>query len=190
MKPFEPAPTYEIADLETIKMVSDPLRLNLLHLVTAQARTVKQAADILHLEPHKLYYHMNLLEEHGLVHLVDQVIVGGVAEAVCEALALSEKLNLPPVRLLKVLGAGAAGGWFLEHRGQSMLENSFSKGFKLSLLLKDLRICQELARELDINMVMVENAIEDYQRLVEQGEGDNDISGLIRLKRITSKQES
>jgi len=114
---------------------------------------------------------------------VNQVMIAGIAEAVCEALALSEKLNLPSERLLSVVGAGAAGSWFLGHRGQTMLENRFDVGFKLSLLLKDLLICQTLAQDLDISIPTVEAAINDYRKLVELGDGDHDISGLIRLKR-------
>ncbi len=114
---------------------------------------------------------------------VNQVMIAGIAEAVCEALALSEKLNLPSERLLSVVGAGAAGSWFLGHRGQTMLEDRFDVGFKLSLLLKDLLICQTLAQELDISIPTVEAAINDYRKLVELGDGDHDISGLIRLKR-------
>ena len=114
---------------------------------------------------------------------VNQVMIAGIAEAVCEALALSEKLNLPSERLLSVVGAGAAGSWFLGHRGQTMLEDRFNVGFKLSLLLKDLLICQTLAQELDISIPTVEAAINDYRKLVELGDGDHDISGLIRLKR-------
>jgi 3-hydroxyisobutyrate dehydrogenase len=114
---------------------------------------------------------------------VNQVMIAGIAEAVCEALALSEKLNLPSERLLSVVGAGAAGSWFLGHRGQTMLEDRFDVGFKLSLLLKDLLICQTLAQELDISIPTVDAAINDYRKLVELGDGDHDISGLIRLKR-------
>jgi 3-hydroxyisobutyrate dehydrogenase len=114
---------------------------------------------------------------------VNQVMIAGIAEAVCEALALGEKLNLPSERLLSIVSSGAAGSWFLQHRGRTMLENSFDVGFKLSLLLKDLLICQALARELDISMPTVEAAIKDYRNLVELGDGDHDISGLIRLKR-------
>jgi len=51
--------------------------------------------------------------------------IAGIAEAVCEALALGEKLNLPSERLLSIVRAGAAGSWFLEHRGRTMLESSF-----------------------------------------------------------------
>jgi 3-hydroxyisobutyrate dehydrogenase len=64
-----------------------------------------------------------------------------------------------------------------------MLKDEFDVGFKLSLLLKDLHICRELARDLDINTPVVDAAIRDYTELVELGDGDNDISGLIRLRR-------
>ena len=111
------------------------------------------------------------------------MIVAGVAEAVCEALALAEQLNLPRERLLSVLSSGAADSWFLRHRGVSMLDDRFDKGFKQSLLLKDLKIVHTLARELDISMPVVDSAIRDYTALVACGEGDNDISGLIRHKR-------
>jgi len=112
-----------------------------------------------------------------------------MAEAVCEALALSEKLNLPSERLLSVLCGGAADSWFLRHRGQSMLENRFETGFKLSLLLKDLKIIRELARELNIHMYTTDAAIGDYEVLVAAGDGDNDISGLIKRKRLQMSAE-
>ncbi len=147
-----------------------------------------KSADILRIRPileaiSTTITHMGPVGSGQATKAVNQVIVAGVARAVCEALALSEKLNLPSRRLLSVLSAGAAGSWFLEHRGDSMLNDRFEEGFKLALLLKDLKIIRELARELDISMLTVESAIEEYQQLVESGDGDNDISGLIKLKR-------
>jgi len=127
--------------------------------------------------------HMGPVGSGQATKAVNQVMIAGIAEAVCEALALGEKLNLPSERLLSIVRAGAAGSWFLEHRGETMLEDSFDVGFKLSLLLKDLLICQELARELNISMPTTEAAIKDYRDLVALGDGDHDISGLIRLKR-------
>ena len=127
--------------------------------------------------------HMGPVGSGQATKAVNQIMIAGIAEAVCEALALSEKLNLPSERLLSVVGAGAAGSWFLGHRGQTMLEDRFDVGFKLSLLLKDLLICQTLAQELDISLPTVDAAINDYRKLVELGDGDHDISGLIRLKR-------
>ncbi len=127
--------------------------------------------------------HMGPVGSGQATKAVNQVMIAGIAEAVCEALALAEKLNLPSERLLSVVSAGAARSWFLERRGQTMLDSSFDVGFKLSLLLKDLLICRALAQDLNISLPTVEAAIRDYRELVELGDGDHDISGLIRLKR-------
>lgn len=114
---------------------------------------------------------------------VNQVLVSGIAQAVTEGLALGQALGLDPERLLPTLGAGAAGCWFLEKRGATMLRDQFSVGFKLSLLVKDLKIVQQLARDAGVDHSMVDKSLAEYSRLQAQGHGDEDISALIRLKR-------
>lgn len=114
---------------------------------------------------------------------VNQVLVAGIAQAVCEGLALSEQLGLDPERLLPTLGAGAAGNWFLDKRGATMLRDEFKVGFKLALLHKDLKIVRELARVAGTDRSVIEKSLADYAVLLAQGYGDADISALIRLKR-------
>jgi 3-hydroxyisobutyrate dehydrogenase len=114
---------------------------------------------------------------------VNQVLVAGIAQAVCEGLALGEALGLDPERLIPTLGAGAAGNWFLEKRGTTMLKNEFSVGFKLALLHKDLGIVRGIAEGVGTDRTVIERSLADYAELMRQGHGDDDISGLIRLKR-------
>lgn len=114
---------------------------------------------------------------------VNQVLVAGIAQGVCEGLALGEALGLDPERLLPTLGAGAAGNWFLEKRGATMLRNEFSVGFKLGLLHKDLGIVRRIAEGAGTNRSVIERSLADYAELMSQGYGDDDISALIRLKR-------
>jgi 3-hydroxyisobutyrate dehydrogenase len=114
---------------------------------------------------------------------VNQVLVAGIAQAVCEGLALSEKLGLDPERLLPTLGAGAAGNWFLDKRGATMLRDEFKVGFKLALLHKDLKIVRELAAAAGTDRSVIEKSLADYAVLMAQGHGEDDISALIRLKR-------
>ena len=114
---------------------------------------------------------------------VNQVLVAGIAQAVCEGLALGEALGLDPERLIPTLGAGAAGNWFLEKRGATMLKNEFSVGFKLALLHKDLGIVRGIAEKAGMSRNVIERSLADYAELMQQGHGDDDISGLIRLKR-------
>lgn len=114
---------------------------------------------------------------------VNQVIVAGINEAVCEGLALGEALGLDADTLLPTLAAGAAGNWFLEKRGATMLRGAFTPGFKCAHLLKDLGIVRGIAREAGVGGSVVEQAILDYQALVDAGRGDDDTSALITLKR-------
>jgi len=114
---------------------------------------------------------------------VNQVFVAGIAQAVCEGLALGEALGLDPATLLPTLAAGAAGNWFLDKRGATMLRNEFSVGFKLGLLHKDLCIVQGLARAAGTDTSVIDKSLADYASLMAEGHGDEDISALIRLKR-------
>lgn len=117
---------------------------------------------------------------------VNQVLVAGIAQAVCEGLALGEKLGLDPAALLPTLGAGAAGNWFLEKRGATMLRDEFTVGFKLALLHKDLSIVRGLAEQAGVSHHVIDASLADYARLMELGHGDEDISALIRLKRTAA----
>jgi len=114
---------------------------------------------------------------------INQVLVAGIAQGVCAGLALGEALGLDPERLLPTLGAGAAGNWFLEKRGATMLRNEFGVGFKLALLHKDLEIVRGIAEQAGTDRQVIEQSLADYAELMSQGYGDDDISALIRLKR-------
>jgi DNA-binding transcriptional ArsR family regulator len=75
----------EITDLETLKALSDPLRLDILKQVGILNRkgercTVKQLGKVLGMPPTKLYYHVNLLEEHELLVVGDTKVVSGIIE--------------------------------------------------------------------------------------------------------------
>ena len=77
---FQPADKLTITSLETVKVLSDPLRLQILEQMLEQPVTVKQLAAELKIPQTKLYYHMNTLEEHGLVRVVSTRVVSGIIE--------------------------------------------------------------------------------------------------------------
>lgn len=127
--------------------------------------------------------HMGEVGAGQATKAVNQVLVAGIAHAVSEGLALGEKLGLDPERLLPTLGAGAAGSWFLEKRGPTMLRDEFKVGFKLALLHKDLKIVDAMAQAAGTRRDIIQKSLTDYAQLMAEGYGDDDISALIRLKR-------
>lgn len=115
---------------------------------------------------------------------VNQILCAGINQAVTEALAFGESMELDMDRVLDVVTKGAAGNWFMEHRGRTMLAGSFDVGFKVNLHRKDLGICAEMAGKNPRTQIpLVEQTIRDYDRLTKQGFGEEDISSLYRLKR-------
>ncbi|MEZ4671788.1 MAG: helix-turn-helix domain-containing protein [Anaerolineae bacterium] len=92
-QPFKPEPEYTINDLETLKVLADPLRLQIVELCTQAPRTVKQVAAVLNVPPTKLYYHVKQLEERSLVKVVDTRIVSGIVEKQYQAAAYHYRVD-------------------------------------------------------------------------------------------------
>lgn len=82
MEEFKPAPVLIIKDLETLKIMADPLRNQILEILAPEKQTINQIAEKLGLSPSKLYYHINLLEKHGLIQEVDTIVKANIIEKV------------------------------------------------------------------------------------------------------------
>lgn len=115
---------------------------------------------------------------------VNQIMAAGINQAVTEALSFGRAMGLPMAKVVDIVSTGAAGNWFLEHRGKTMLADSYEPGFKLSLHHKDLSICRAMTQGISDNALpLVEMTLVHYQRLMDEGYGDEDISALFRLKK-------
>ena len=115
---------------------------------------------------------------------VNQLMAAGINQAVTEALAFGQAMGLDMNKVVDIISGGAAGNWFLEHRGKTMLAGKYDPGFKLALHYKDLRICQDMVKSLsDDSLPMIEMTLIHYQRLMDEGFADEDISALFRLKK-------
>jgi len=102
----ERADVFTIANLETLRMLTDPLRMRLMSAFADQPETpltVKQLANQLEVRPTRLYYHVNLLEEHGLIKVASSRVVSGIIEK--SYIPAARSINIDQ-ELLKVSPAG------------------------------------------------------------------------------------
>lgn len=127
--------------------------------------------------------HMGAIGAGQSTKAVNQIMAAGINQAVSEALAFGLAQGLPMDSVIAVIAGGAAGNWFLQHRGPTMIQGHFQPGFKLALHNKDLKICKAMAENSGIPIPIVDMTLNDYQALMAQGYGDEDISTLFRLKR-------
>ena len=151
-------------------------------MVGGSAETLQRAEPVLQCYAARIA-HMGPSGAGQATKAVNQAIVAGINEAVCEGLALGERLGLDAEILLPTLQAGAAASWFLDKRGATMLRDAFTPGFKSAHMAKDLRIVQSMAEQAGMRHPMIDLALQDYAELERCGAGDLDTSALIRLKR-------
>jgi DNA-binding transcriptional ArsR family regulator len=106
-EPFVPAESMKITSLETLKILADPFRIQILESL-AGPQTVKTVAQQLGVTPTKLYYHINMLEQHGLIRVVSTRIVSGILEKSYQITAnsfeASPSLTAPNATLEDALG--------------------------------------------------------------------------------------
>jgi len=126
--------------------------------------------------------HMGPVGAGQATKATNQIMVAGINQAVTEALAFAQASGLPMDSLITALSGGAAGNWFLSHRGPTMVRGEYPLGFKVGLHQKDLGICADMAAEYGVRLPIVEMTRHHYSRLVDAGHGDEDISSLFRIK--------
>lgn len=131
--------------------------------------------------------HMGATGSGQATKAVNQIMGAGINQAVTEALAFAQAQNLPMAKVIEVISGGASGNWFLQHRGSTMTQGIFAPGFKLALHHKDLKICQRMASQSGTSATLIDMTIADYERLMAEGYGDEDISALYRIKAVDSE---
>ncbi|MEM7114079.1 MAG: winged helix-turn-helix domain-containing protein [Chloroflexota bacterium] len=83
----KPQDKFIIDDLDTLRVVSDPLRNQILELLILDKLTVKQIGDRLGLAASKLYYHIRQLEKQKLIAMVETRMVANLQEKYYRAVA-------------------------------------------------------------------------------------------------------
>jgi 3-hydroxyisobutyrate dehydrogenase len=114
----------------------------------------------------------------------NQIMCAGIVQAVGEAMAFAKAEGLPLDRLIDTLGKGAGSSWYFVNRAPFMAKRSYPAGFRIRLHAKDLRICRDMAARLGAQLPVVETTLAQYETLISQGHGDEDISAIYRLKSL------
>ena len=96
VNPADPLTERLISDVETLKALSDPLRIQILEIMVRQSDetwTVKRIAKALGVMPTKLYHHIKILEERDLIRPASQQLVRGIVETTYRIAQLSLRLD-------------------------------------------------------------------------------------------------
>ncbi|WP_245435690.1 NAD(P)-dependent oxidoreductase [Microvirga calopogonii] len=115
------------------------------------------------------------------VKLCNQLVCAINIQAICEALALGRASGVDLDKLRNVLLGGSAASWMLDKLGPAMIAGDASAGFRIDLMLKDLRLVQEQALSLSVPLPATALVTSQYIEARAHGEGSHGNQALFRV---------
>jgi len=119
--------------------------------------------------------------------ICNNMILGITMIGTCEAFALADKLGLDRQAMFDVVSTSSGYSWTMNAYcpapgigPQSPADNDYKPGFAADLMLKDLRLSQQAAIDVDADTPMGAAATALYQTFVEQEDGaGQDFSAML-----------
>lgn len=114
-----------------------------------------------------------------LTKMVNQICIGGLVQALSEALLFAEKAGLDGRAVVETISKGAAQSWQMENRYETMVDNRFDFGFAVDWMIKDLGIVLDEAARNGAPLPVTELVRGYYEDVQNAGGGRWDTSSLI-----------
>ena len=136
---------------------------NLVFMVGGTPDDVERVRPLLDLLG-RAVFHCGPLGSGHVMKCINNTITAMTFLATCEGLALGKRAGLDPAAMNDVLNESTGGSWItVNHVPQRILSRTFDDPFRLELMLKDVRIAAELARNLAVPLPFVDHCESVYE---------------------------
>jgi len=113
--------------------------------------------------------------------LVNQITLAGTMTGMCEGLAFAKACGLDKSKVLDAISGGAAGSWSLANYGPRILKGDFAPGFFVKHYIKDMKLAEEAADEMDLDMPALSLTRELYEEIADGGFDNEGTQALYLL---------
>jgi 3-hydroxyisobutyrate dehydrogenase-like beta-hydroxyacid dehydrogenase len=121
-------------------------------------------------------------ERANVVKLAGNVMLGAAVEAISEVSAFGWRHGIAPADLLDVLTNGVFSSPAYKTYGELIAKQHYEPaGFRLSLLLKDVRLALAAADAAGASMPLADLIHESLLEAVAHGDGDRDLAALAKV---------
>jgi len=134
-------------------------------------------------------HHVGDGEQARTVKLAINLMVGGLAQLMAEALVLGEASGVSRSALLEVMGSSAAGAPFVKYKTEPLLRDDFSATFTTALMEKDIDLVLEAADDAGVELPVARQLKGLLRAAVDAGYADDDFMALFLHLRSASDQE-
>jgi 3-hydroxyisobutyrate dehydrogenase len=116
-----------------------------------------------------------------LTKMVNQICIGGLIQALAEALNFAERSNLDIEKVIATISKGAAQSWQMENRWKTMVDGQFDFGFAVDWVRKDFGLVFDEARKNGAELPVTALVDQFYAEVQAMGGNRWDTSSLIAL---------
>jgi 2-hydroxymethylglutarate dehydrogenase len=117
----------------------------------------------------------------NMLKLLNNLVALTNQAALCEAMALADRLGVPRQMVGDVIGKSSGASFILERKLAALVKHDYSPGFFVDLAHKDLGLALELASEAGGRADLVKQARQLYGEASAAGFGKLDSSGVLAM---------
>jgi 3-hydroxyisobutyrate dehydrogenase-like beta-hydroxyacid dehydrogenase len=129
-------------------------------------------------------------EEARVVKLAVNLVIGGLAQLMAEALVLGESAGVARRELLEDMGNSAAGAPFVKYKTEPLLRDDYSATFTTALMEKDIDLILDAAEAGGVDLPLGRELKSLLRAAVEAGYGEDDFMALYLNLRHPNRRET
>ncbi len=118
-------------------------------------------------------------ESSRVVKLSLNLVIGGTAELLAEAIVLAERHGIDRAQMLEVMGGSAIGSPFVKYKTPGLIADDYRSTFTARLLAKDLDLALGRGAETGVPLPLTEATRALVQDCIDHGMGDDDLTVLL-----------
>lgn len=112
--------------------------------------------------------------------MANQIMIAGTLSGICEAIAYARAKGLDCRKLLDSVSGGAAASRQLTLLGPKILDADYHPGFFIKHFIKDMKLAVEGAKREGLDLEVLHDVLDHYEKLAETGYGEEGTQALIR----------
>ena len=129
----------------------------------------------------KQVFHMGETSKGQATKLAMNLQIAMIYEGFAEAVTLAAKLGVDVEKLLPLIQASMVRSGVVDYKAPFILKRDFSPNFPLRLMLKDIRLALDAAKESRVRLPGLEAVEEVYDVAAEEGHQDLDYAATLTL---------
>jgi 3-hydroxyisobutyrate dehydrogenase-like beta-hydroxyacid dehydrogenase len=148
-------------------------------IVGGEREVVDRVKDVLDCMGKTIYVGANGMGAY--TKLVVNYVVASTLQAFNEGMVLATKAGIDPDRMFQVIQSSRARSGIIDMKAPQILKRDFNPFFPLKLMAKDMRLVQETADVLGVQMPFINSLTKVYADSIKNGLADEDFAATIKL---------